>query len=122
MSNGIPNENNLNQGFDFIQDGILFADGLRNEVGLAFDQHGYLWGTEAGHLGGDIHNNNPAEELHRFDPGMETPLHFGYPYCFTGYSLPESISPSGRGTIWTWPSFLNDGTHSDEWCRSNTRV
>mmetsp|Transcript_31777 Transcript_31777/g.38616 ORF Transcript_31777/g.38616 Transcript_31777/m.38616 type:complete len:271 (+) Transcript_31777:225-1037(+) len=53
--------------------GEVFADGLRNEVGLAFDSFGILWGVENGpdnlkrkDLGGDIHNNNPAEELNRF--------------------------------------------------------
>ena len=47
--------------------GELFADGLRNEVGLAFDRHGVLWGVENGadnlqrsDLGGDITNENPG--------------------------------------------------------------
>ena len=47
--------------------GEVFADGLRNEVGLAFDSHGVLWGVENGadnlvrdDIGGDIHNDNPA--------------------------------------------------------------
>ena len=67
------------------QKGEVFADGLRNEVGLAFDRHGVRWGVENGadnlfrsDLGGDIHNDNPAEELHRFpdlwlDPIGDTP-------------------------------------------------
>lgn len=112
-------------GFDFMT-GEVFADGLRNEVGLAFDfSHNVLWGVEngadtlrRGDLGGDIHNDNPAEELNRFPVGGG--VHYGYPYCFTEYKLPEDVSPSGRGTIWAWPSFMNDGIHTDEWCRSNT--
>jgi glucose/arabinose dehydrogenase len=32
---------------DFLQ-GEVFADGVRNEVGLAFDRHGILWGAENG--------------------------------------------------------------------------
>ena len=47
--------------------GEVFADGLRNEVGLAFDAHGVLWGVENGadnlvrdDIGGDVHNDNPA--------------------------------------------------------------
>ncbi len=51
---------------DFIT-GEVFADGLRNEVGLAFDAHQVLWGVENGadnlfrsDLGGDIHNDNPV--------------------------------------------------------------
>jgi glucose/arabinose dehydrogenase len=47
--------------------GEVFADGLRNEVGLAFDRFGVLWGVENSaddlirdDLGGDIHNDNPV--------------------------------------------------------------
>jgi glucose/arabinose dehydrogenase len=53
-------------GIDF-QAGEVFADGLRNEVGLAFDKHGVLWGVENSadrlsrdNMGGDIHNDNPV--------------------------------------------------------------
>jgi glucose/arabinose dehydrogenase len=49
------------------QEGEVFADGLRNEVGLAFDKHGVLWGVDNGpdrlsrsDMGGDIHNDNPV--------------------------------------------------------------
>jgi glucose/arabinose dehydrogenase len=52
---------------DFVEDGQVFADGLRDEVGLAFDRHGVLWGVEnsaddlfRSDLGGDIHNDNPV--------------------------------------------------------------
>ena len=55
------------------QTGEVFADGLRNEVGLAFDSFGVLWGVENGadnlfrsDMGGEIHQDNPAEELNRF--------------------------------------------------------
>ena len=58
--------NNAILPLDF-QNGEVFADGLRNEVGLAFDKHGILWGVENGadrlarsDLGGDIHNDNPV--------------------------------------------------------------
>ena len=119
LNAGIPSG-----GFDFKLEGDLFADGLRNEVGLAFDSLGVLWGVENGadnlrrsDLGGDIHNDNPAEELNRFS---EEGLHYGYPYCFTEYLLDEEVSPTGRGTVWAWPSFMNDGVHDDNWCRENT--
>lgn len=45
---------------------------MRNEVGLRFDKHGVLWGVENGmdnlnrQPWGDIHNENPSEELNRF--------------------------------------------------------
>ena len=112
-------------GIDFVSSGELFADGLRNEVGLAFDLQWRLWGVENGadnlirnDLGGDIHNDNPAEELNLFDKQIGS--HYGYPFCFTEYSLPKTVSEGGRGTVWAWPSFMNDGTHDDSWCRSNT--
>jgi len=102
--------------------GEVFADGLRNEVGLAFDQYGVLWGVENGadnlfreDLGGVIYNDNPAEELHQF---LEEGGHYGYPYCWTEYSLEDPYG-LGRGTVWAWPSFLSDGTISDEQCRAN---
>jgi glucose/arabinose dehydrogenase len=50
--------------------GEVFADGLRNEVGLAFDKHGDLWGVENGadnlfrsDLGGSITKDNPVSTL-----------------------------------------------------------
>lgn len=109
----------------------VFADGLRNEVGLAFDKHGILWGVENSadnlardDLGGDIHQNNPAEELNRFRPdstAAHTPRHYGYPYCWTEYALPENgvAPPPVKGTVWAWPSFLDSGTVTDEECRSD---
>ena len=108
---------------DFRQ-GEVFADGVRNEVGLAFDRHGVLWGVENGadnlrrsDLGGDITNDNPAEELNRF-PEEIAGSHFGYPFCWTEYLLPEQYG-LGRGTVWAWPTFLNSGAATDEDCRNN---
>lgn len=112
-------------GIDFMT-GYVFADGLRNEVGLAFDKYGVLWGVDNGpdelerdDLGGDIHNDNPGEELNRF-PTDEEGMHWGYPYCWTEYSLPPNVG-GGRGTIWGWPGFSTDDDVTDEWCRENTR-
>jgi len=99
--------------------GEVFADGLRNEVGLAFDKYGRLFGVENGadqlnrpDLGGDIHNGNPAEEMNFFDNPPGT--HHGYPYCFSTYNLQGHEA----GTQFAWPSFMNDGVHTDEWCRN----
>jgi len=47
----------VNQPFAY-NDGEIFADGLRNEVGLAFDSYGDLWGVE-----------NGADNLYRSDLG-----------------------------------------------------
>ena len=105
--------------FDF-QKGEVFADGLRNEVGLAFDRFGVLWGVEngadklkRGDLGGDIHNDNPAEELNRF-PESSAGKFFGYPYCFTEYKL-DHAKAQGRGGQWSWPY----SKKTDQWCREN---
>ncbi len=47
------------------QEGKVFADCLRNKIGLAFDKHGVLWGVENGpdrlsqsDMGEDIFNDN----------------------------------------------------------------
>src|SRR5262245_17211325 len=66
--------------------GEVFASGLRNEVGLSIDGKGRLWGVENGRdnlaVGGDIHYDNPAEEVNLFDvnrPGRN----YGYPFCWS---------------------------------------
>ncbi|MFP2904261.1 PQQ-dependent sugar dehydrogenase [Pyxidicoccus sp. 3LFB2] len=106
-------------------DGEVFADGLRNEVGLRFDSQGRLWGVEnerdnlnRADLGGDIHTDNPAEELNLFS---EAGRFYGYPYCFSEFSLPAGVG-MGPGTQWADPGFMNDGTHSDAWCRDVNNV
>lgn len=106
-------------------DGEIFADGLRNEVGLAFDAAGRLWGVQNGidmlqraDLGGDIHEDNPAEILSRFDTSG---AFHGYPWCWTEFRLPEGVG-LGAGTMWAHPSTMNDGTHDDAWCRDPAHV
>jgi hypothetical protein len=77
---------------------------------------------ERSDLGGDIHNDNPAEELNRF-PEENTGLHWGYPYCWTEFLLPNNTG-LGRGTLWAWPSFIgtivDGGEINDEYCRTKT--
>ena len=107
-------------------DGEVFADGLRNEVGLAFDPRGQLWGVENGRDElwrfdfdpPDIHQDNPAEELNLFaEPGR----FYGYPYCWSEFSLPEGQG-LGPGTQWAEPAFIDDGIHTDQWCRDPDNV
>jgi glucose/arabinose dehydrogenase len=105
--------------------GEAFATGLRNEVGITLDGQGRVWGVENGSddlsrtdLGGDIHTDNPGEELNLF---AQSGRYYGYPYCWTEYTLPSGVG-MGRGTQWAYPSTMSDGTHSDAWCRSNTNV
>ncbi|MBI5500264.1 MAG: PQQ-dependent sugar dehydrogenase [Deltaproteobacteria bacterium] len=105
--------------------GEAFADGLRNEVGLAFDGAGRLWGVENGidelhraDLGGDIHQDNPGEELNLFDVAGRF---YGYPYCWSEFLLPVGTG-LGPGAQWADPGFLGDGTHDDAWCRDPANV
>jgi len=107
-------------------DGEVFADGLRNEVGLAIDARGRLWGVENGRDDlwrfdwdpPDIHQDNPAEELNLF---AEAGRHYGYPYCWSEYSLPAGQG-MGPGTQWTDPEFMDDGIHTDAWCQDPANV
>lgn len=100
----------------------VYADGVRNEVGLAWDRLGILWGVDNGpdnlfrsDLGSGIHQDNPGEELNRFNVRNR---HFGYPYCWTEYNLSTGL---GRGTAWAWPaSQLGSVTYTDALCRNTT--
>eukprot|EP00009_Paramoeba_aestuarina_P009205 CAMPEP_0201521876 /NCGR_PEP_ID=MMETSP0161_2-20130828/16326_1 /ASSEMBLY_ACC=CAM_ASM_000251 /TAXON_ID=180227 /ORGANISM="Neoparamoeba aestuarina, Strain SoJaBio B1-5/56/2" /LENGTH=472 /DNA_ID=CAMNT_0047920601 /DNA_START=87 /DNA_END=1505 /DNA_ORIENTATION=+ len=114
--------------YDFTN-GEVFANGLRNTVGTAFDQNGVLWGTDVGadnlnraDLGGDIHEYNPGEELNMLGDGNgEGGNFYGYPYCWSEGYLPPGVG-MGNGTIWAWPD--SNSTDMDEidddWCRQNS--
>jgi len=104
--------------------GEVFADGLRNEVGMSFDVDGTLWGVENGvdnlarsDLGGDIHNDNPSEEVNKF---VDAGKFYGYPYCWSEYRIPNF--GSGPGTQWLQPQFDGTPPYSDTWCKSQTNV
>ncbi|KAI5860598.1 soluble quino protein glucose dehydrogenase [Durotheca rogersii] len=81
-------------GYSYNTGGKMLGYGLRNEIALAFDPNGHVWGAENSGddfrrtINGqstDIHIDNPAEELNYLgDPAA--PLQnnwFGYPTCFT---------------------------------------
>ncbi|ORY62416.1 soluble quino protein glucose/sorbosone dehydrogenase [Pseudomassariella vexata] len=80
-------------GYQYNSGGWALGYGLRNEVGLAFDPNGMVWGVEnsgddfARTVNGqrtDIHIDNPAEELNYLgDPSTPSTNWFGYPTCFT---------------------------------------
>lgn len=119
----------------------IIADGVRNTVGMAFDYtgttssrneignshdgnrvEGVLWGVDngmdnlfRGDLGGDIHRDNPAEELNRFHE-MDCGRHYGYPYCWTEYLLPNF--GLGTGTVWSERQFMD--TVPDVDCRNTS--
>jgi len=68
-------------------------------------------------LGGDIHDQNPGEEINLFaDEGA----FYGYPYCWSQYNLTTVTTP--RLTQYAQPNFMNDGTHTDAWCQNTTNV
>eukprot|EP01089_Gocevia_fonbrunei_P022073 TRINITY_DN8782_c0_g2_i1.p1 TRINITY_DN8782_c0_g2~~TRINITY_DN8782_c0_g2_i1.p1 ORF type:complete len:238 (-),score=45.21 TRINITY_DN8782_c0_g2_i1:42-755(-) len=112
----------------------IYAKGMRNEVAVGFDTHNRLWGAMNGvdnlrrnDLGGDIHENNPSEELHLFLPNSSSSpddkdisRFYGYPYCWTEYSLGNKSL--GRGTKWVHPDFIDDERYSDAWCRDVNNV
>eukprot|EP01125_Pyxidicula_operculata_P002933 TRINITY_DN1289_c0_g1_i1.p2 TRINITY_DN1289_c0_g1~~TRINITY_DN1289_c0_g1_i1.p2 ORF type:complete len:419 (-),score=70.17 TRINITY_DN1289_c0_g1_i1:1939-3195(-) len=110
-------------GYDYNQCKV-WASGLRNEVGLAVDKYGTLWGVENGVDSleredfGDIHENNPSEEVNRF---YESDMFFGYPYCWSEYILPSQYA-RGAGTQWAHPKFMSDGVHNDSWCQNIQNV
>ena len=77
----------------------LFAYGLRNETALSIDSKGRLWGAENGRdnlmVGGDIHFDNPAEEVNLFDtarPGRN----YGYPFCWSEGIWMDTAMAKGR--------------------------
>lgn len=56
--------------------GEIFANGLRNTVGLDFDKQNQLWGADMGRdqIGDDI----PPEEINLIQEGKD----YGWPYCY----------------------------------------
>jgi glucose/arabinose dehydrogenase len=84
-----------------IGQGEAFAYGLRNEVGLYIDSQNRMWGVENGRdnlmVGGDIHFDNPAEEVNLFDvnrPGRN----YGYPFCWSEGIWMDTAMAKGPGT------------------------
>ena len=81
--------------------GELFAAGLRNEVGLFIDSKGRMWGVENGRdnlmVGGDIHFDNPAEEVNLFDTSRAG-RNYGYPFCWSEGIWMDTAMAKGPGT------------------------
>jgi len=110
-------------GIDFTS-GEVVANGMRNEVGITFDDAGRFWGVENGRdsledprFGGDIHLDNPAEKLNRIDgPG---PTYFGYPQCWSEGSLPGG---AGAGTHHADQQLQPPLLTTDGWCQSVANV
>jgi len=104
------------------EDGELMFYGMRNEVGVAWDSEGRLWGVENGvdnlarsDLGGNIKEDNPSEEVNIFSKkGF-----YGYPYCWSEGKLASQYA-KGPGTQWVHPQFMNKNPYNDNWCKENS--
>lgn len=107
----------------------LFADGLRNEVGLRIDPFNRLWGVENGVDNLDrfttspaLYITNPAEEVNIF-PQDTAGASYGYPWCWSeGIGETANVSfPGGLGNGTLWADSRPNPAKTDDWCRSNTR-
>lgn len=106
----------------------VYADGLRNEVGLRMDPFNRLWGVENGVDNLDrfttnpaLHITNPAEEVNIFPP-TGVGRHYGYPFCWSeGPGEGTALSfPGGLGAGTVWHDTRSSGSYNDTWCRSAT--
>lgn len=104
--------------------GEVLATGMRNESGIFIDAQDRLWGVENGRdelndaqLGGDIHNDNPGEEINLVDG--EGSKAYGYPLCFSEHTLGHG---KGLGTQWADDSLGADLRKSDAFCQDTENV
>jgi glucose/arabinose dehydrogenase len=102
-------------------DAEVYASGMRNEVGLYMDAKDRIWGVENGRDvledNGDIHNDNPAEEVNLIDGKGAS--YYGYPSCFTEGKMPSGL---GAGTQWADPTLAEPNQRTDDWCRDVAQV
>jgi glucose/arabinose dehydrogenase len=111
-------------GITYPGSGELVASGMRNEAGIFIDEQDRLWGVENGRdnlndadLGGDIHNDNPGEEINLVD-GQGSKF-YGYPSCFSEHTLNAG---KGQGTQWADESLSGDLLKTDEFCSDSAEV
>jgi glucose/arabinose dehydrogenase len=88
--------------------GAIYASGLRNASGLAFDDAGLLWAVVNGrdNIGDDL----PPDEVVQ----IKAKANYGWPYCYAGNGIrvpnPEYNDPSK--CVGTEPSAFNLQAHS----------
>lgn len=122
-------------------DGVVVATGLRNAVGmvttarrdrLPADNDGgrrpLLWVTDSSpdekyreDLGGDLSENNPADELNVVSSSSSSYSSYGFPRCWSEYELDDPDASAGRGAQWAWhdPEIFPVPA-TDAWCRDST--
>jgi glucose/arabinose dehydrogenase len=105
--------------------GEILATGMRNEAGVFVDEADRIWGVENGRdnlsdadLGGDIHNDNPGEEINLVDG--KGPKFYGYPLCFSEFKL--SAGGRGQGAQWADQTLDPAIQKTDAYCRDTTLV
>lgn len=106
-------------------DGTVIASGMRNEVGVFVDTDDRIWGVENGRdnlsdadFGGDIHIDNPAEEINLIDGAG--PTFYGYPFCFSEFAL--SAGGGGPGTQWADEELNASIRKTDAYCKDAAQV
>ncbi|KAF2278058.1 cellobiose dehydrogenase-like protein [Westerdykella ornata] len=117
-------------GYNYAADGYNLGYGLRNEVGLAFDGEGMLWGIENSSdeihrtVNGksvDIHLDNPADEINFLgDPAKANKDWYGYPTCYTVWK-PDVITDR-KFRVGDQFVLAPNATFSDETCKSKSKA
>jgi glucose/arabinose dehydrogenase len=105
--------------------GEVIATGMRNEAGIFVDEGDRIWGVENGRdnlsdsdLGGDIHNDNPGEEINLIDG--KGPKFYGYPLCFSEFKL--ATGARGQGAQWADQTLAAAQQKTDDYCRDPAQV
>jgi glucose/arabinose dehydrogenase len=105
--------------------GEVLATGMRNEAGIFVDEGDRIWGVENGRdnlsdddLGGDIHNDNPGEEINLIDG--QGPKFYGYPHCFSEFKL--NAGARGQGAQWADQTLATALQKTDDFCRDPASV
>ena len=106
--------------------GEKIATGMRNEAGIWVDPDDRIWGVENGRdnlndaeLGGDIHNDNPGEELNLVDG--KGPTFYGYPSCFSEFRIAGGMG-KGPGAQWADQSLPQGMQMTDAVCANAAMV
>ncbi|KAG9236982.1 hypothetical protein BJ875DRAFT_502985 [Amylocarpus encephaloides] len=91
-----------NGGHNFVSGGWNAGYGLRNEVGITFDDNNMLWGVEnsgddfrrtVNGQSRDVHQDNPAEKLNYLgDITKPNDNWYGYPTCFAVWKASDFAS------------------------------
>ncbi|KAF1830675.1 cellobiose dehydrogenase-like protein [Decorospora gaudefroyi] len=117
-------------GYNYVTDGYQMGYGLRNEVGLAFDGDGMLWGVENSSdelhrtidgVSVDIHIDNPADEVNFLgDPSKENTDWYGYPTCYT-VARPDTITDK-KFAVGDQFVLEPNSTFNDDTCKTRSRA